>query len=1200
MYQFYTRPPMLDRDNFASWKQRIRLYCQGKENEVNILKSIDEGSFQMGTLRETLTEGTEGSLHLGPEQPRVCSDLTSKEKDSYNTDIWATNILFQGLPKYIYSLINYYTDAKDIWDNVKMLLEGLELTKKDRESQLVDRIEERGTMHGVQVQLVMEELRTELCMIIQNSEYFKDKVLLMQAQENRVALDEEQLLFIAADDCDTFDSDVDEVPTTQTLFMANLSSAYPVYDKASLSYNSDVLSEVHDHDHYQDAICEHHKVHEMHDDVRLNYVVDPHTDYMSDSNMIPYDQNNKEVHLDYLKHLKKSVATLYEIVDEAKVERPLDRSVASACLYIKHSQTHSYISDAWTDKFRARTKSVPAPPYVPPTNKELKILFQPMFDEYLEPLRVDRPVSPTPAVLVPVNSAGIAAESTLMDENLFAPVNNDHFINIFSPDPSFEASSFGDARKMSFFLGLQVSQNSGGIFINQSKLAPEILKKFRMESCDPVDTPKPPLVKLRTYMLREPIIKVVILTNLKETVIFLAIIRIIISDHQGLIIIKTEAIQIKTTKIRIKGNNHANTQGNNQRRSQFFQGASYVQNPPPAYQAPAYQAPGYQPRVQQAPIPQPQVVTTTEFTNYKKANDAILKNMQTNMTSLTISNLELKNMFGQFMKMNIASSSGSRTLPSNTITNPKEDMKGITTRSGIAYKGPMIPTISSPPKVVERKTEPVVAPVSASKPNPKPSIPYPSRISNQKLCEKANNQMEKFFQIFQDLNFNISFADALILMPKFASTIKSLLTNKEKLFKLDRSISRSVGVAKDVSVKVGKFHFLADFVVVDLDADPRVSRILRRSFLKTGQALIDVYEGELTIRVGNKAVTFNLDQTSRYSSNYVDISVNRIDVINVACEEYSQEVLGFSMSGNPTLSMELIVSTSSPTLTPFEDKGDILHLEEFLNDDLSSPPLPPQELKVVEPKNEKSYINEPPVVELKDLPPHLEYAFLKGNDKLPIIISKNLKDEEKTALIKVLKSHKQALAWQLSDIKGINLEFYTHKILMKNNFKPSVQHQSRVDPKIYEVIKKEVLKLLDAELIYPISDSPWEKSHFMVKEGIVLGHKIFKNEIEAYENSLIYNGKTKRIHDSKIKVYVFNIGDRVLLFNSRLKIFSGKLNTRWTGPFTVTQVFPYCIVELSQTDGPNFKANDHNLKHYFGGDIPPMVVLNLQTFPKDQ
>nr|GEW22464.1 reverse transcriptase domain-containing protein [Tanacetum cinerariifolium] len=130
------------------------------------------------------------------------------------------------------------------------------------------------------------------------------------------------------------------------------------------------------------------------------------------------------------------------------------------------------------------------------------------------------------------------------------------------------------------------------------------------------------------------------------------------------------------------------------------QGASHGQNPPPPYQAPGYQAP-----VHQASIPQSQVLTTTEFKNYMKANDAILKNMQTNMTSLINFNLELKNMFGQFMKMNTASSSGSGTLLSNTITNPKEELKGITTRSENAYKGPTIPTTSFPPQVVECETE---------------------------------------------------------------------------------------------------------------------------------------------------------------------------------------------------------------------------------------------------------------------------------------------------------------------------------------------------------------------------------------------------------------------------------------------------------------------------------------------------------------
>nr|GEV00778.1 hypothetical protein [Tanacetum cinerariifolium] len=436
-----TRPPMLDRTDFASWQQRIRLYCRVKENGVNILKSIDEGPFQMWTVREPLAEGTEGAPYLGPERPRVYSNLSPEEKDRYNTDIRATNILLQGLPKGIYTLINHYTDAKDIWDIVKMLLEGSELTKEDRESQLYDDFEHfrqhKGeTIHDYYVRFVtavklnkglrdsnydqlyaylkqhethakenkmmldrfsqhivdplalmsnvshqqhyspssltlpstyvpphltdnahldsslsltdnlIENLTNALALVTQsyktflpqtnnqlrtssntrnqatvhdgrfvvqnvqghiarnftqpkhtqNSEYYKDKILLMKAQENRVALDAEQLLFLAGGQDNAIDDDVDEqhAPTAQTMFMANLSSADPVTDEAGPSYDSDILSEVQDHDHYQDAVCAHHEEHAMHDKVQLNHVVDSHADYTSDSYMIPYDQYVKD------------------------------------------------------------------------------------------------------------------------------------------------------------------------------------------------------------------------------------------------------------------------------------------------------------------------------------------------------------------------------------------------------------------------------------------------------------------------------------------------------------------------------------------------------------------------------------------------------------------------------------------------------------------------------------------------------------------------------------------------------------------------------------------------------------------------------------------------------------------------------------------------------------------------------------------
>nr|GEZ36210.1 reverse transcriptase domain-containing protein [Tanacetum cinerariifolium] len=320
-----------------------------------------------------------------------------------------------------------------------------------------------------------------------------------------------------------------------------------------------------------------------------------------------------------------------------------------------------------------------------------------------------------------------------------------------------------------------------------------------------------------------------------------------------------------------------------------------VVNQPRAYQAPAYQA----------PIPQTQSVSKTDFESYVKANDAVLRNMQNQGQNLQIQMANLTDMLSKFVSSNTASSSGSGTLPSNTINNPKEDLK-----------------------------------------------------------------------------------------------------------------------------------------------------------------------------------------------------------------VYSQEVLGFSdvtASGNPTPYDDPIVSTTSLTLTLFGD-SDYLLFEEAdaflgLEDDPNSPEFnpfyydPEGDILLLEAilntKTIKSSVDEPLEVELKDLPPHLKYAFLKGDNKLPVIIAKELGDKDKSALIKVLKSHKRAIAWKLSDIQSINPEFCTHKILMEKDYKPAVQHQRRVNPKIHDVIKKEVEKLLDAGLIYPIFDCPWVSPvHCVPKKG---GFTVVENE----ENELI-------------------------------------------------------------------------------------------------
>nr|GEU55393.1 reverse transcriptase domain-containing protein [Tanacetum cinerariifolium] len=828
------------------------------------------------------------------------------------------------------------------------------------------------------------------------------------------------------------------------------------------------------------------------------------------------------------------------------------------------------------------------------------------------------------------------------------------------------------------------------------------------------------------------------------------------------------------------------------------------------------------------------------------------------------------------------------------------------------------------------------------------------------------------------LHFELSFADALLHMLKFALMFKSLLNNKEKLFDLetnpvnencsviilkklpeklgdpdkflipcdfpeldeclaladlgasinlmplsiwrklslpkltstqmilelaDRSTTRTASIAEDLFVKVGKFHFPTNFVVVDYVVDPRVPLILGRPFLRTGRALIDVYGEELTLYVDDEAITFKIGQTLKYSYNDAE-SINRIDVIDVACEEYVQEVLGFSnnsKSDSPTPTLDPIISSSSPSFTPFKGsefileeiktflrtpnelsnldddyydmEGDILYPEKLLNEDpsLNLPLLMNEDLKHVNATMTKPSIEEPSELELKELPSHLEYAFLEGIDKLLVIISKELKDEENFALLKIpidlqdqekttftcpygtfayrrmpfsscnapgmfqrcmmaifhdmiektmeekchfmvkegivlgykisksgievdrakvdviaklphstsfkvlsktiVYTNHSALKYLLAkqdanprllrwiilfqefgviirDKKGAENLAADHLSRLKNPHQDELEKKRKspkhfisrllgidfMGPFLYSRGNKYILVAVDylskwveakalltndarvvvkflkslfarfrtpraiisdrgtyfcndqfakvmlkygvthhlstmyhpqtsgqvevsnhglerilertigenrASLSDKLDDALWAfRTAFKTPIGctpyklvygkafrlpIELEHKAYwalkhcnfdlkttsnhqkvqlneLNELldQAYKNSLIYKEKTKKIHDSKIKDRIFNVGDRVVLFNSRLKIFLRKLKTHWTGPFTIAQVFPYGTVELSQTNRPNFKVNGHRLKHYFGGDIPQLVVLNLQTFPVDQ
>ncbi|GJU78308.1 hypothetical protein Tco_1275378 [Tanacetum coccineum] len=407
-------------------------------------------------------------------------------------------------------------------------------------------------------------------------------------------------------------------------------------------------------------------------------------------------------------------------------------------------------------------------------------------------------------------------------------------------------------------------------------------------------------------------------------------------------------------------------QGNNINRGNNFHGNQGFQVP--NNDAPNFQNQGFQNQPFQVPNNQVQQGIPNEFSSYMKSNESMMRNMQTQINELRGNfskqkeslrrnlNNDMWSILGSFFQ-NHALTSG--TLLSNTIPNPKGEMKAITTRSGVAYEGPSIPTNPSPKKVVEQETEettdkeqtnfqgstahiqPLVIPIPIPEPDvpktlPKPNISYPSRLNDQKLREKATNQREKFFQIFQDLYFDISFVDALLLMPKFSSTIKSFLTNKDKLFELAKiplNENCSAMLLKKLPEKLGdpdKFLIPCDFPGIDI-------------LLEDCRALIDVYGEEITLQVNKKAVTFNINQTTRYSSTYDDMSVNQIDVINVACEKYALEVLGFSNNstgGNPTPTFEPIISDSSLSLTPFEGSDLILEeIEAYLKDDSISPKI---------------------------------------------------------------------------------------------------------------------------------------------------------------------------------------------------------------------------------------------------------------------
>ncbi|GJT60526.1 DNA-directed DNA polymerase [Tanacetum coccineum] len=397
------------------------------------------------------------------------------------------------------------------------------------------------------------------------------------------------------------------------------------------------------------------------------------------------------------------------------------------------------------------------------------------------------------------------------------------------------------------------------------------------------------------------------------------------------------------------------------------------------------------------------------------------------------------------------------TIEKVKTPDPEAPTFAITTRSRVSTQDPPFPAPlrSTSENLTKGESEKEgldnAEPSAIQEPTLQPSIFYqPSKSSNLPFLsrlkkQKKDDEDERLLSIFKQIHINLPFLEAMIHMPKRAKVLKDLLSHNEKLEKvassvklseecftvIQRSLPQKEGdtgsftllclighlAVKNALADLG-FIFPVDFVVLEMDEDELVPIILGRPFLATARAIIDVYEGKLSLRVESQTVTFNIGKSMK--------------------SKHSQD-------SNEALAVSFYSRVE---------------------------PVEPLEWKT--PKNQlKPSSVEPPKLELKELPEHLEYAFLHENNQLPAVISFALSTTEKAKLLLVLKDHKVAIAWNIADIKRIDSSFCTHKILMEDEFKPSVQPQRRLNPNIKEVVKKEVIKLLDTGLIYLISDSPW-------------------------------------------------------------------------------------------------------------------------------
>nr|GEV81265.1 copia protein [Tanacetum cinerariifolium] len=496
-------------------------------------------------------------------------------------------------------------------------------------------------------------------------------------------------------------------------------------------------------------------------------------------------------------------------------------------------------------------------------------------------------------------------------------------------------------------------------------------------------------------------------------------------------------------------------------------------------------------------------------------------------------------------------SSTSGTLPSNTIANPKGDMKAITTRSGVAYKGP--------------------------------SIPIPK---NDKLFELAKIP----------LNENCSAMLLKKLPEMLGDPGKFLIPCDFPGMDVCHALADLGASINIMPLSIWKKLSLPELIP---------TRMTLELADRTGRALIDVYGEEITLRVNDEAVTFNLNQTTRYSSTYDDLEgivlghkisksgleVDRAKFDVIAKLPHPTTVKGVrSFLGHAGFYRCFIQDFSKIARpmthllekeTPFVFSKDCIDAFETL----------------------KKKLTEAPILVVPDWNLPFELICVHGQEAIDIL---------KACHEGPTRGHHGAnlIAKKLLDVGFFWPTIYRDAHTMIKSC-DTCQKQGKISQR--DVMPHNVIQTsgqvkvsnrgLKRILEGTIGEScaSWSDK---LDDALWAFRTTFKTPIVCtpykLDNSLIYKERMKKLHDSKIKNRIFNVGDRVLLFNPCLKIFSGKLKTRWSGPFTITKVFPYGTVELSQPDGPNFKVNGHRVKHYFGGDVPQLIVPDLQTFPMDK